>query len=117
MMEHAEVQTLAVAKPKPFETGMRCHGGQRAKHQMKDYVHRMTRNNKMDQHGPEIHQMFYGVHRQTRPRADICITVMQSVKPVQRIDMQEAVYPIEIETLPNRNKEKNRHKPNWITGN
>ena len=91
VMKHTQMQSFPVAEPQAFEPGVRGHSRQRIKHQVKDHVHRVTRHDKMDQYRPEIHQMLDGMHRQARPRADVGIAVVQSVEPVQSIDMQETV--------------------------
>ena len=113
-MKHAQMQTLFVAKQHSFKTSVRGDGKQGVKHQVEDNMHRMTGNCEMDQDGSEIHRVFYGMHRQAGPWANVRIAMVKRVKAVQGIRVQDAMYPIEIETFPHRNQEKDCDKPNGV---
>ena len=81
---------------------MRGCSGQRVILKMKKDMQRMSRNHKMDQDRPKKDEVLNGVHRHTRPRAHIDVTVMQRVDVfVEKRDMKKTMYPVEIEALPN----------------
>ena len=114
MVEHAKVHALFIAEPEPFKSCMCGHSRQGIEHQVKDEVHEMRRHGEVDDYSAEIEEVFDGVHRQPRPRSDVSIAVMQRVKSVKRVCVQQPVNPVEIKAFPDGDQEKDCDEPSAV---
>ena len=80
-------------------------------------MHRVGRHHEVDQHRAQKDQVFNGVHRQARPRADIDVAVVQRVHMfVKERNVQEAVDPVEIKAFPDRYQQEERDEPDRVRG-
>ena len=105
------MQAFASTRPDPFEPCMGCDRVQPIKHEMTDQMHRMRRHNEVNKGCAEIEQMFNRMHAEPGPWADIGIAMMQRMKPIERVGVQKAVYPIEIKAFPNWDQKEDGNKP------
>ena len=77
-------------------------------------MHGVRRHGEVDDDSSKIEQVFNGVHRQPRPRPNVSIAVMQRVKPVERVCMQQSVNPVEIKAFPDGDQEKDCDEPSAV---
>ena len=105
------MQAFASTSPDPFEPCMGRDRVQPIKHEMADKMHRMRRHNEVNKGCAEIEQMFNRMHAEPGPWADIGIAMMQRMKPIERVGVQKAVYPIEIKAFPNWDQKEDGNKP------
>ncbi len=108
------MQTLFVAEKDTFEPSVRGYRQQAVEHQVKDDVDGVAGDGKVGEHGAKVEEMFDGVHRHARPRANVCVAVVQSVEAVHQVRVQATVHPVEIKTLPYGDDEEDGDEPDWV---
>ena len=112
MMEATDVHDFPVLHQQAFEARVRDHGVEYQKLQMVDDMEGAGENDKMDQDRCQVDQRLGRMHRHTRPWTDIDVPMMQGLHClVERLPMQEAVNPIEMERVPDRDQEQDGQKP------
>ena len=84
VMKHSKLKALATCDPYSFKTCMRRDRVNRVEHQVADHMHRMRRDDEMDQARTKIKQVLNRVHRQARPWPDVGVSMMQRVETIQK---------------------------------
>ena len=96
---------------------MRGGCGERIILQMKQDMHRIGCDDPMDQNGAKKNGVLNRMHRQFRPWPHIDIAVMQRMHVfIQKRHMQQTMYPVEIESLPNGYQQEHRDEPKRVCG-
>ena len=84
---------------------------------MEDNKDGMAWDHQMDQQRGVIQYMLDGMHRDARPRPNIDVFVVQTVRdPVQRRPMQKTVNPIKMQAAPDWNNNQRDSKPHQPAG-
>lgn len=106
--EHAPMNTFEVAKQQALKTRMGGNARKRIEHQVRNYMHRMHGQDKLDHERSEMKKLFNRMHGPT--------AVLRWCKPVEQAAVQQAVHPVEIEAFPHRNEQEERDAPDRRCG-
>jgi hypothetical protein len=97
VVEHAQMQPFFVLDENTLKPGVCCDSRQCVHLQMEDHVNGMTGDDPMDRNGPKIHCVLNRVHRQARPRTDVCIPMVKGVcGAVKPRNVQGAMDPVKL---------------------
>ena len=115
MEENAHLRAFLVGDNQFVEAGMGKDRVYRLGIAMEKHVKWVRRHDQVDQEVSVKEQVLDRVHRDTGPRADVYVSVMQRVgKFVERRPVQCAVDPVKVKAGPDRDQDEPGYKPGRI---
>ena len=115
MHEIAELQAEEATEAHGVISAVRRRPGHGMQHGIENNVDRVTRDDEIYRQIGIQEQVLDRVHRVPRPGPGIDVLVVPGMKPaIQRLDMTEAVIPVEVEPAPDRDDQHQADEPGGI---
>ena len=114
--EVAQQDDAPALEQQALEPGVRGRRTQGVPLQVQDDMQWMRGYDQVDQHAAEVDDMLDRMHRQAGPGSDIVVAVVHRVRePVHRLPVQEAMGEVEVQRLPERDGEGDRHQADGMS--